>query len=631
MKSTTTTIAILVALHHSAPNVRANNRSLHRSQCPFGFGDGSEWVCRTATATAQVQEGGSPDVESRILTNNNAPSLYRLARGGATSGVKSVTTIDDEDLDRLVDDLIAGLDGVEVAGGDDTAARASGGDVRPPANEEESDDYESDGSEVAHKIGTDELVIVDEDQGAVLEQNKVDGGVTTAQIDNAKEQRNLRSTTEHASSIVRFDDIRPSADIVADRRTTARSSSLSDVSTPTNAYYRFVVRRGPRGHMLASFTLVAVQFVYIYLPILYQSVASILLKLHVYDPRVLYEKDRQRQMRSMYGPQTKQGGGLTSKLFGTSRPQQRQHMKMQKLADEEAANKLKQLYRTMKISNGLGMLSEVKYRYLSVAFRRKHGLGREYRIEKPLTFMGEVVEGNVGTAVPDEFNVISDDEADEDAQGAMQHIIMPSTRTDRSTMRRGMRSRRQPPEIKQKKIHDWVVDAFESHRNPLTKNPRGESCEVKTSSLWKTVDRSAIREAALESVAAEQSITKQRGSRRGAALGSSNSSNNIDQETPDDNRIDDAFETGRGTVSGGYSASKVFQSVMTRVGSNGRIFGAYPNDAPPIEQCAHRRGVTDLARRYGYGNWKGHGDELIKRGNSDDDDDDDSWGGGDLV
>jgi len=304
---------------------------------------------------------------------------------------------------------------------------------------------------------------------------------------------------------------------------------------------------------------------------------------------------------------------------------------MQKLADEEAANKLKQLYRTMKISNGLGMLSEVKYRYLSVAFRRKHGLGREYRIEKPLTFMGEVVEGNVGTAVPDEFNVISDDEADEDAQGAMQHIIMPSTRTYRSTMRRGMRSRRQPPEIKQKKIHDWVVNAFESHRNPLTKNPRGESCEVKTSSLWKTVDRSAIIEAALESVAAEQSITKQRGSRRGATLGSSNSSNNIDQETPDDNRIDDAFETGRGTVSGGYSASKVFQSVMTRVGSNGRIFGAYPNDAPPIEQCAHRRGVTDLARRYGYGNWKGHGDELIKRGNSDDDDDDDSWGGGDLV
>lgn len=584
--------------------------------------------------TAQEQEGRSPDVESRITTNNNAPSLYRIARGGATSDVKSYTTIDDEDLDQLVDDLIAGLDVVDVEGGDDRATRASDGDVMPPANEEESDEYESDGSEVAHESEIDELGIVDEDQGVILEQSKVDGEVTTAQIDDAKEQRN----TEHASSTVRSNDIQSSAD----RRMTARSSTLSHVSTPTNAYYRFVVRRGPRGHILASFTLVAVQFVYIYLPILYQSVASILLKLHVYDPRVLYEKDRQRQMRSMYGPKTKQGGGLTSKLFGSSRPQQRQHMKMQKRADEEAANKLKQLYRTMKIENGLGMLSEVKYRYLSVAFRRKHGLGREYRIEKPLTFMGEVVEGNIGTAVPDESNVISDDEADEDAQGVMQHIITPSTRTDRSTMRRGMRSRRQPPEIKQKKIHDWVVKAFSSHRNPLTgasiaslsnnttKNLLGESSEVKTSSLWKTVDRSAIIEAALESFAAEQSIAKQRGSRRGAALGSSNSGNNIDQETSDDNRIDDAFETGRGTVSGGYSASKVFQSVMTRVGSNGRIFGAYPNDAPPIEECAHRRGVTDLARRYGYGNWKGHADELIQRGNSDDDDDDDSWGGGDL-
>ena len=66
---------------------------------------------------------------------------------------------------------------------------------------------------------------------------------------------------------------------------------------------------------------------------------------------------------------------------------------------------------------------------------------------------------------------------------------------------------------------------------------------------------------------------------------------------------------------------------MTRVGSNGRIFGAYPNDAPPIEQCAHKRGVMGLARRYGYGNWKSRIDEPKQQDNSDDD----SWGGGDLI
>ena len=601
-----------------------------------------------------LEWGGSLIITSSATTSyNNVASLHRIARGGATIDAASFINVDDEDLDQLVDELIAGLGGADadVEGGDeDRAARASSGDDMPPADEEDSDEYESDAHEAASGNDTDELRIVDMDQGAILEQGNVDRGVTTAQIDDSKEQCTPRIMTERALSTTRSNGSRSSTDLVADRRSPLRSSALSNLSTPTNAYYRFVVRRGPRGHILASFTLVVVQLVYTYLPVLYQSIASILLRLHVYDTRVLYEKDRQRQLRTMYGPKKKQGGGLTSKIFGVSRrPEKRQRMKEQKRSDEEAANKLKQLYRTMKIGNGLGMLSEVKYRYLSVAFRRRHGLGREYRIEKPRTFMGEVVEGSVSAILSDksfkdgmEFNVIYDDEADEEARGEQQHIIMASTRTDQSTTRRGIRSRRQPLENKQKIIHDWVVKAFASHRNPLTgasiesssndatKDRRGESIATPTSSLWKTVDRAAILEAAWESCAAEQSVPKQRERRRVAALlDSSNSSDNSDQKTADSNHFDGAFETGRGTAGGGYSASKVFQSVMTRVGSNGRIFGAYPNDAPPIEQCAHKRGVMGLARRYGYGNWKGRVDELKQHDNSDDDDD--SWGGGDLI
>lgn len=59
----------------------------------------------------------------------------------------------------------------------------------------------------------------------------------------------------------------------------------------------------------------------------------------------------------------------------------------------------------------------------------------------------------------------------------------------------------------------------------------------------------------------------------------------------------------------------MFQSVMTRVGSNGRLPGAYPMDAPPIEECAKTRGVVDFARRYGYGYWS-----------EDSEDEDDSFG-----
>jgi len=88
--------------------------------------------------------------------------------------------------------------------------------------------------------------------------------------------------------------------------------------------------------------------------------------------------------------------------------------------------------------------------------------------------------------------------------------------------------------------------------------------------------------------------------------------------------------TGGTGGTGGYSGSKMFQSVMSRVGSNGRILGAYPMDAPPIEECAHERGVLHLARRYGYGDWSRQDVAF----DVDDDvggEDDDSWGGGDLF
>ena len=588
-------------------------------------------VTATATVTQGRERGqwrgGSPDAEPSIIPSNmarenNASSPYRIARGGATVDSESVNTIDDEDLDQLVDALISGLDGSDDEECDANYSRASRDDDMPPARGKENDGCTGDGNEVVPRSCTDEPRIVD-DQANIL------GGVArTTQVNDSSKQRTHSITTmaENASSTIR----KSSAELFDVPRTTASLSAMSNVSTPTNAYYRFVVRRGPRGHILASFTLLAVQFVYTYIPVLYHSIATILLRMHIYDPRVLYEKDRQRQLRTIHGPNMNRGRGLTSKIFSTSRTHRLQRVKIQKHADEEAANKLKQLYRTMKIGNGLGMLSEVKYRYLSVAFRRKHGLGREYRNEKPRVFMGEVVKDSARSIVSDEsfrhglgsteFGVNIDDEADDEAQGAGKTTTIPSSLTDRSMTMRGTRSRRQPPEKKQIIIQDWAVMAFACDRKPST-DANGVSSNVKTSSLWKTVDRAAIVEAAWESQAAEQSVAKRRV--RGSdvsLLGSGKSGNNVDRDSSDDNNVDGAHATERGAVSSVYSASKVFQSVMTRVGSNGRIFGAYPNDAPPIEQCAHKRGVMSLARKYGYG--------LIEHDFSEDDDD--SWGGGDF-
>lgn len=125
--------------------------------------------------------------------------------------------------------------------------------------------------------------------------------------------------------------------------------------------------------------------------------------------------------------------------------------------------------------------------------------------------------------------------------------------------------------------------------------------------------------------------TTPKGGRRG---GDSHGSKTGKEPLGNDIGVETAAASGD-TSSGGYGASKMFQSVMTRVGSNGRIFGAYPNDAQPIEECANEKGVIQLARRYGYGDWRAS-DKMGRYGqdfaqNHDDEDENDTWGGGDLV
>jgi len=59
------------------------------------------------------------------------------------------------------------------------------------------------------------------------------------------------------------------------------------------------------------------------------------------------------------------------------------------------------------------------------------------------------------------------------------------------------------------------------------------------------------------------------------------------------------------------------------------LLGAYPGDLPPPDEAANPRGVIDLARRYGYGDWSDEeddddeADEYLFGGDDDDDDDDD--------
>ena len=507
-------------------------------------------------------------------------SLSLRVRGGAaveiTTSITTATTyLNNEDVDQLVDELIAG---VNDGGGDDRMPkRSSAGGVKEP-------EPASDGNRKEIRSIIDEQDVDEESDGA------------------------KQKVISHAAAIPR--DAHSPNNQPYHFVTSRPIAVFSPPSTPTNAYYRFILRRGPMGHILAAFTLVAVQWVYTFIPSLYGLISYALVKLRIYNPRVLYERDRQQRLRSMgrYSTTTSTRSGLKHKFnfFGKSRQEHQQQQQnqaiLQKHVDEEAASKLKQLYKTMKLGSGLGMLSEVKYRYLSIGFRRKHFLGKEYRVEKPRTFLGEVVMGatrTAGDSSGDGFDSAEDmvfSDNDVVIEGDISAIGSDKPR-------KGQRQRSQM-QGKRILVADWVVDAFSRHRPSTLTNSESQSTNAKLShakvsnsvpisSLWTEVDRDAIVEAAWASCAADPSVNM-KSRKEGVILHDSGKSRS---------GVGGAFDAASSTGSSGYSASKMFQSVMTRVGSNGRVFGAYPNDAFPIEQCANKRGVLGLARKYGYGDW----------------------------
>ena len=558
-------------------------------------------------ASTRVSFTGNSFAEMNKLhidgSNNNAAASSTLSSTGNSSlatrgGGGGTDVMGDDEIDQMVENLIAGLDNDNDQESDE--------EVEESDSEEEVEE-ESEGEEDAEE---DELIAsVDEedsdDDASEEEQQQVgnaaDGGV---------QQESTATTQAYDTAVDDSSNSHPpkSAKITPPLPTSANNNRPPlPLATPTNAYYRFLVRRGPKGHILASLTLISVQWIHVYVPILYKSVASILLKLHIYDPKVLWKRDRQRReeedrrRRGIY-PQKKGVMGVFSKKGDSS--QKKQRNAQQQRADLRASQTLKQLYKAIKSGEGSdGALSEVKYRYLSAAFRRKHGLGKEYRVEKPMSFLGEVLEGDAHQrvlaeeAVVDEVVVSDGEEDDAEVESSVDD-------TDGQTAPKQKRKR--------KKINDWVVQAFGNRNQPKSSGGKQQHFE---SPLWKAVDNSAIMQAAWESRAAEQLAwqTKRRTKQRGSG------------DATEENESEEENEESIGKSSG-YGASKMFQSVMTRVGSNGRLPGAYPMDAPPIEECANTRGVVDFARRYGYGDWK----ESIYYG-EDSEDEGDSFGGGDLF
>ena len=597
----------------------------------------------SGTATATINQRGAAVASSApkgyLRTNSFAAQNNILAtpanaissssslspRGGAVDALPSAASaLDDDELDQMVEALISGLEN---------------------DNEDEREEKDEDDD-----WSVDDASLVD-DKSESKKGDEVLGCKTTKQdfdhnADEAEKEEDKSDEMEETDADSSFSTVVPQDDpSLSSPPSSSDTSSTSEskvftylTGTPTNAYYRFLVRRGPKGHILASISLILIQWTYIYLPALYKTLATILLKLRIYDPRILYEKDRQRQRLKRYGPPPKKQGFASKLLFGTSstktgqvskKARQQQQQQQQKRADQEATSKLQQLYKTMKVG-GTDCFSEVKHNYLSIGFMKRHGLGKDYRVEKPRIFMGEVVgdgrelsEGQRDEEMFEEEDVLFSDG---------EHL-----EKERSSVLKIAKETQQQQRAKTKKANgwsnDWVVKAFSlpRHRSKPPAMIRNEDSKESSSSnysLWDTVKHSAILDAAKESLTAERGATAQKYEKRTSSARDGSSTSNHIENTLNNN----------GSSSG---ASTMLQSVMTRVGSgNGRIFGAYPNDAPPLHACAHKRGVVQLARRYGYGDWgqaevdsddeTDCGSGAMQDGNESEDAES-CWGGGDLF
>ena len=561
----------------------------------------SPGVTFTGNSFAEMNNIQIIDNSNSSSTPSSPVSLETKSTLTTRGGADADTIMDDDEIDLMVESLIAGLENVENV------------EQQVDNNDEESEEEEEEEEEVDESEGSDEesqLTSVEGDDDEVSEdEEESDQEPIAINADNASADDSINAPEPNSVNTV------PSSPVQRSRH--SDGPPILPLATPTNAYYRFLVRRGPKGHILASFTLISIQWIQVYVPLLYKSAAAILLKLHIYDPKVLWKRDKlkreeeERRRRGIY-PERKGMMGVFSNKKSSA--QKKERSAQQTRADLQASQTLKQLYKAIKSGEGGGgALSEVKYRYLSAAFRRKHGLGREYRVEKPMSFLGEVLEGDAHQRVLGAEEAVLDEVVFSDGEG--DDVDVESAGDDSV----GKLESKQQQKRKRKKVNDWVVQAFGNRKpRPKSSQANDETQQHFEPLLWKAVDSSAIMQAAWESRAAEQLAWQKK--RRSKQHGNGDFGEDSESE-------EGGGEEAIGKSSG-YGASKMFQSVMTRVGSNGRLPGAYPMDAPPIEECASNRGVLEFARRYGYGDWRG---SSIDYDDETSEDEGESFGGGDLF
>ena len=196
---------------------------------------------------------GSSSTSSKYLTNSNNLELTDITPPSTNSNNCNSPIIHTPrgggDNNDLLDDIVHSL----IAG-----AKRDVDDEESEIEEKVEEEYKQ----------SEEVEDENEEEPGDITEERVEDGEDTG---NKEREENINSdaatkATEQSDATNYYSRLQ-------------RISSMPITSTPTNAYYRLLVKRGPRGHILVTFTLLTVQWIYVYTPLMYKTVSTMLFKL----------------------------------------------------------------------------------------------------------------------------------------------------------------------------------------------------------------------------------------------------------------------------------------------------------------------------------------------------------------
>jgi hypothetical protein len=473
--------------------------------------------------------------------------LSHICRGGGGKDDRPHRKSDDE-IDAYIESLIASVDtsddedDEEVEDDDPDYGQAEATTPKHGSTPEEGDDNDNiednDDDDIAAEV-CDSLETTHiheekdtEDGEATQEEEKEveDEESSALEVDDGTTDDKDENIDSHANNAVTNTEIANAEEATENpENDTASTASVPEpeeqpetmIVVPPNAFFRFLLHRGRVGHVLVTILLMLAEWISLYLPFLGKLLAAVASYIF---PSALLRPTRRPEPPTIGIQQQRTGASAKQTKARTRQADREAFIQLQKVGDVESA----------------------KYRYVSLDFQKRHGLGpfREAQLEPT---EGESKEESIVESVQRKRNALVENEAVADDEDV-----------------------------------NWIVEA-------LTKE---KPKQHRKSSIKPTI--SVEIGSAGPSVSFGVSTGENRRSSVVQAVASA-SRRKAKQKSPGP-RLSD--RDGGDGIFGRLRAVAGADSVLSR-----SILGAYPGDAVPPSEAASPEGVTELARKYGWGEW----------------------------